>query len=88
MTAEHRLKRLRLRSWRRGTREMDLLLGPFADTHLAAMTADDLDLYEALLGESDPELYAWTSGRDAPPERYRPMVERIAAHASDKVRAT
>ena len=44
---EYRLKRLSMRSWRRGTKEMDLILGPWADAHLAAMPADVMDLYES-----------------------------------------
>lgn len=65
---EVRRKRLRFRSWHRGTREMDLLLGRFADAHLATMDSDQLDLYEALLLESDPDLYAWITGKAAVPE--------------------
>ena len=40
-TAEARLKRMAMRSWRRGTKEMDLVLGPFADTHLAGLSEED-----------------------------------------------
>ena len=74
-----RLKRLAMRSWRRGMRETDLLLGPFADEALASMGADDLDLYEALLEENDQDLYAWivaaSAGRDtSPPARTRPKT--------------
>ncbi|MEO0913281.1 MAG: succinate dehydrogenase assembly factor 2, partial [Pseudomonadota bacterium] len=50
-TPEHRLKRLRLRSWRRGIKEMDLILGRFADAELAALSAEELDAYEALIAE-------------------------------------
>lgn len=63
-----RRKRLRFRSWHRGIKEMDLLLGPFADRHLAGMSDGDLDGYEALLEESDPDLYNWISGREPIPE--------------------
>jgi antitoxin CptB len=53
---EERLKRLRLRAWRRGTREMDLLLGPFADR----MRADgNISEFEDLLARDDPEIEAW-----------------------------
>ena len=44
---ETRLKRLRMRSWRRGTKEMDLILGPFSDSELERLTPAELDLYEA-----------------------------------------
>lgn len=63
-----RRKRLRFRSWHRGTREMDLLLGRFADSCLAGFDRDQLDRYEALLGESDPDLYGWITGRDPVPD--------------------
>lgn len=64
---EQQRKRLRFRSWHRGTREMDLLLGGFADARLAALTPAQLDRYEALLELGDPDLYAWISGREPPP---------------------
>ena len=84
MTEDVRLKRLRLRSWRRGIREMDLLLGGFADAHLATLTPAELDLYESLLEENDQELYAWTTGRETPPERLSDLVARVAAHAESE----
>lgn len=64
-------KRLRYRSWHRGTREMDLLIGSFADRFLPEFDADQLDRFEALLRESDPALYAWISGASAPPTELR-----------------
>ena len=76
------LKRLRLRSWRRGTREMDLLLGPFADVRLATMSAAELDGYEALLAENDHDLYAWATGRVTPPDRHSRLMALVMAHAS------
>ena len=76
-TAEHRLKRLAMRSWRRGTKEMDLILGPFADKALATLAADDLDLYDALLLENDQDLYLWVTGARACPARYEALLIRI-----------
>ena len=61
-------KRQRFRSWHRGTREMDLILGRFADAHLAAMTQAQLDRYAALLENSDPDIYDWLTDRAAPPK--------------------
>ena len=78
-TAEARLRRLRMRSWRRGSKEMDLILGPYADARLAEMGADELDAYEALLAENDQDLYRWVSGAEAPPERHAPLLGRIAS---------
>jgi len=78
---ETRLKRLALRSWRRGIKEMDLILGAFADSELASLGEQDLAIYDALLWENDQDLYAWVSGKAAPPERFRLLLDRIAAHA-------
>lgn len=66
-TRETRLKRLRIRSWRRGTREMDLILGPYADRALVDLDGLTLDAFEALLDESDIDLYAWVAGSAPPP---------------------
>ena len=79
-----RLRRLRMRSWRRGTREMDLILGPFADAHLASMPPAELDLYEDLLAENDQDLYGWMTGRESPPDRFADLVARVQRHATDK----
>lgn len=64
---ETRRKKLAFRSWHRGTREMDLLVGGFADAHLAAFGAEELDFYEKLLRQNDLDLYAWVAGRSSPP---------------------
>jgi antitoxin CptB len=56
-------RRLRFRSWHRGTREADLILGRFADAHLADFSAEQLDRYGALLENSDPDIYDWLTGR-------------------------
>ncbi len=74
---ERRRRRLRFRSWHRGTREMDLLIGGFAERHLDGFTRPQLDRYEALLELGDPDLYAWISGRERPPARYDSDVLRL-----------
>ena len=73
---ETRRKRLRFRSWHRGTKEMDLLLGGFADRALDAMDADELDRYEALLEVSDPMIYGWIAGHSTPPAEYDHEITR------------
>lgn len=60
-------KRLKFRSWHRGTREMDLLMGRFADQHLDGWDAALLTAYAALLEENDPDIYDWVCGRAVPP---------------------
>ena len=84
-TADARLKRLSMRSWRRGTKEMDLILGPFADAHLAGLDAPSLDLYDALLAENDQDLIGWMLGQIAPPARLAPLVGRIARFAGSRL---
>lgn len=86
---EARLKRLQMRSWRRGMKEMDLILGPFADRHLAGLNSADLDLYETLLSENDQDLYPWItariSGQHPGPAALSPLLNRIADFASDRL---
>ena len=81
-TAETRLKRLSMRSHRRGTKEMDIILGRFADDRLVALDAGGLDLYEALLEENDQDLYQWVTGQGTAPGRFAALVAEIAAHAA------
>jgi antitoxin CptB len=76
---EIRRKRLRFRSWRRGTREADLLLGSFAEEHIAAWGAAELDRYERLLAASDTEIFDWIAGRaEAPPEQDGRLLRLLA----------
>lgn len=76
-----RERMLRMRAWRRGIREMDLILGPFADNTLAGMTGADQDLFERLLEENDHDLYAWVTGAQPAPGPYAALIARIARHA-------
>lgn len=85
-TAEARRKRMAMRSWRRGTKEMDLVLGPFADAHLATLTADDLQSYDALLGENDQDLMAWILGQASPPPEFAALLERITRFAENRLK--
>ena len=61
-----RRKKLLFRAWHRGTREADLLLGNFADRHLAGFDTGQLDRFEALLERLDGEICDWVFGRDTP----------------------
>jgi antitoxin CptB len=62
-----RLRRLRYRAWHRGTKEMDLLLGPYADARLAGMEVAELDRFETLLEEADTDLLKWLMGEEPTP---------------------
>ena len=85
-TAEHRLKRMAMRSWRRGTKEMDLVLGPWADARLAAMGPETLALYDGLLEENDQDLAAWVMGTAAPPPRFAGLIGEIGTFARERLR--
>lgn len=76
---EIRLKRLRIRAWRRGTKEMDLILGQFADQALEGLDDAVIDDFEALMEEGDNDLYTWVAGTAALPEEHRPIIERVRA---------
>ncbi len=76
---ETRLKRLRMRSMRRGIKEMDLILSRFSDAELHQLSAAELDDYEALLNENDQDLYAWITGQTPTPEAFMPILERITS---------
>lgn len=70
---------------RRGIKEMDLILGGFADKALDALEAAQLDVYDALLEENDQDLYRWVSGQENAPERFAEMIALISArHAEGK----
>lgn len=84
-TAEARLKRMAMRSWRRGTKEMDLVLGPYADAHLATMAPPVLDLYDALLHENDQDLLPWVLGQVATPPHYAALIADIGAFARTRL---
>ena len=76
-TRDTRCKRLLFRSWHRGTREIDLLLGSFAERHLARLNDAQLDRYEALLEHNDADLFDWVAGRAAPPPEHDSDVLRL-----------
>ncbi len=59
---DERRRRLLFRSWHRGTREMDLIMGRFADAHIGELSDAELDAFERLTDVPEPELYAWITG--------------------------
>lgn len=77
-THENRLKRLRMRSMRRGIKEMDILLSAFAQAKLESMGEAELDLYDRLLHENDQDLYQWVTGQIAAPEPFVELIHDIA----------
>lgn len=76
-THEIRIKRLIYRSRYTGTKETDILLGSFAARHLADLEESLLDEYEALIENSDPDLYIWMSGRKPVPAEWDGEIMRL-----------
>ena len=76
-----RRRRALVRAWHRGTREMDLVLGGFADDHIETLSPAEFDEFEAILAEQDTELLKWVTGEaPTPASRDTPLFRRIAAH--------
>ena len=79
---DERRRKLLFRAWRRGVREMDLIVGRFADAHIAALDEPALDDFERLIELPNAELYAWVSGAQAVPQAHDSAVlhQLIAFH--------
>lgn len=70
-------KKLIFRSWHRGTREIDLLLGRFAEAHVPGFDAEHLALYDAFLSNSDPDIFNWVSRAESVPEEEDTAVMKL-----------
>lgn len=68
MMMDDRRKRIQFRAWRRGFREIDLILGRFADAHVQELDEAGLAEFERLLDTPDQDVYDWIVGRTRPPE--------------------
>lgn len=78
---ETRLKRLRYRSWHRGCKETDIILGNFADDRLETLEPALLDAYERLLDEDDAYIWDWISGKSLPDQKeYIPLIELFKSY--------
>ena len=73
------LKKLFFKASHRGTKEMDIILGAFANKQLESMTKNDLALFDELLDISDPELYKWltSDNEEIIPEKFRYLIDKI-----------
>jgi len=71
-----RRRRALFRAWRRGTRELDLLLGPFADAHIGSLGDHDLADFEALLDAAEGDVFAWLTGRERVAPKYATATYR------------
>jgi antitoxin CptB len=70
-------KQLLFRSWHRGTREIDLMLGKFADSHVPGFDEAQLALYDRFLNNSDPDIYNWLTGQEPLPPAEDTVVTRL-----------
>jgi antitoxin CptB len=74
-------KRLAWRASRRGIKEMDIVVGGYADAHLPHMTAGELITFEALLEIPDQQLLSWiTQQEDVPTHMRNPMLLAMLAY--------
>jgi len=80
---DERRKRLLFRCWHRGTREMDLILGRFADAEITGLTDEDLGQLEKLIEVPDADLYAALTGEEMLDPKYAGRVfDRIKSFRS------
>jgi antitoxin CptB len=75
-----RRRRLQYRAAHRGTRELDLLLAPFAAAALGEMDERELGGFEQLLDETENDLQSWLLGQAPPPAVFAALIKRIIAH--------
>ena len=78
---DYRRRKALFRSWHRGMREVDLILGRFADNEIAELSDDELAVYEALMAELDGDILKWVTGEAAVPTLHdTPVFARIVAY--------
>ena len=70
-------KSLLIRSWRRGTKELDLILGRFSNNNVSKFEMAELDLYERLLSNDDYVIYNWLFGKEESPKIYYNLIKQI-----------
>lgn len=75
-----RRRRILYRAWHRGIREMDLVMGRFADAEIGELSDPELDQFEALIEVPDRDLFKWLTGEAETPENYdTPLWRRVMA---------
>jgi antitoxin CptB len=85
---KERLGRIIFRAWRRGFREADLVLGPFAEQVGPTLDTAELDAFESMLEAEDHDLYAWIIGKaPIPAEHDGPVMARLQAFMREHVAA-
>ena len=77
---DERRRRILFRAWRRGMREMDLVMGQFADANLPGMSESELDEFERLMDLADADVLAWITGETPTPKAFdTPLFARLRA---------
>ena len=77
---DERRRRLLFRAWHRGIREVDLIMGGFADAHLADLSDSEVDDFERLMDVPEPDLLAWVMGAaDTPSDYDTALFRKICA---------
>lgn len=81
-----RRRKILFRAWHRGMREMDLIMGRFADAEIGNLSEAELDEFERLIEVLDRDLLSWVTGEAEVPENYDSDVFRRlkAFHQHDK----
>ena len=72
-----RRRRILFRAWHRGTREMELLFGGFADARIGALSESELDDFEQLIEVPERDLIGWLTGNLDTPQNYDTPVWRM-----------
>lgn len=73
-------KKLLFRAWHRGTRELDIMIGRFAESAVPGFGASELAQFEELMKENDPDFYDWIIGKAIPPAHVNNAVlEKLIA---------
>ena len=79
-----RRRRILVRAWRRGIREMDLVIGGFADAEIATLSDTELDQLELLMAEEDADIFRWVTGEAETPERFQTaLFDRMRSYVPD-----
>ncbi len=82
-----RRRRLLYRAWHRGTREMDLIMGRFADAMIGSLSEAEIDEFERLSDQPEPDLYAWVTGdRPVPAEHDTALFKKLRGFARNEGR--
>ena len=74
---EKTIKRLRIQSWRRGMKEVDLLLGRFIEQFSHSLTDYEITCYEKFLLEDDQRIFSWISKKTVVPKEFSFIIEKI-----------